>query len=242
MAKAIQLKQVETRIDIEKAVRFVFEDPDWVKKILIATVLPFTIIGLFPLLGWGMEIMRRASLDETDLLPDWSDLGDKLVLGFKTWVVGLIWGSPMILIVPLFMAMALVPVVYEMGWVAEEIMITLMGGSMLVFVVALPIILVFSYGLMIIYPLIYGQFNEDQKIGSSLNPRRTWALLRANWVELIVVAILVYTFSYIISMVGMLLCFVGIFFVFPISMAVMYFLYGQAYRNSLIKLEAREAA
>jgi uncharacterized membrane protein len=43
-------------------------------------------------------------------------------------------------------------------------------------------------------------------------------------------------------MVGMLLCFVGIFFVFPISMAVMYFLYGQAYRNSLIKLEAREAA
>ena len=71
---------------------------------------------------------------------------------------------------------------------------------------------------------------------------RIFQLVKANYLQLLGVAFLAYVASYAASMVGVWLLFIGMFFTMPIGMGISYHLYGQVYRNALIKLDESTAA
>lgn len=68
-------------MDFGLAFSYVFEDEDWVKKLAVASVLCLTVIGIIPVLGWGLEVIRRVINEETEPLPDWSEFGQYFVKG-----------------------------------------------------------------------------------------------------------------------------------------------------------------
>jgi hypothetical protein len=65
-------------MDLGQAFRFFFEDPDWVKKILIGGVFmllsPLIIGGIF-VAGYGVHVLRRVMRGEPRPLPEWEQLG-----------------------------------------------------------------------------------------------------------------------------------------------------------------------
>ena len=91
-------------------------------------------------------------------------------------------------------------------------------------------------------PIISSIFAETHSIGETLKLSRIFQLVKTNYLQLLGVALLAYIASYAASMVGMWLFFIGMFFTMPIGMAISHHLYGQVYRNALIKLDESPAA
>jgi hypothetical protein len=96
-------------MDIGKAFTFVFDDKDWIVKILIAAaiVLAGVLLGIFVipavvafalLGGYGVEITRRVIHSDSPVLPAWDNWGALLSDGLKVWIIGLVYTLPIILI------------------------------------------------------------------------------------------------------------------------------------------------
>ena len=81
-------------MDFGLAFSYVFEDEDWVKKLAVASVLCLTVIGVIPVLGWGLEVIRRVIKEEPDPLPDWSEFGQYFVKGLLILLVIFIYNLP----------------------------------------------------------------------------------------------------------------------------------------------------
>jgi hypothetical protein len=71
-------------LDFGRALRFVTDDPDWVRKILLGglfTLLGAVIVGALFVAGYLVALIRRAARNERYPLPDWDDLGRCFVDG-----------------------------------------------------------------------------------------------------------------------------------------------------------------
>ncbi len=90
-------------LDIGKSLTYMFEEEDWIKKFLIATVLTLLSVLIIPgmiLQGYTIEIIRRKRDNAVPLLPEWDDWGKYLKDGFNAFIAGLVYALPMI--VPIF--------------------------------------------------------------------------------------------------------------------------------------------
>jgi len=86
-------------MDIGRAFGFVFQDPNWLKKILIGGVLLIIpIFGWLVVAGYGLRIMKNV-INGSDLpLPEWDDLGGLFSDGLKVFVVTIVWAIPLAII------------------------------------------------------------------------------------------------------------------------------------------------
>ena len=76
-------------VDIGRCFRFVVDDPDWIKKILIGgafTLASSFIVGFFFVAGYWVRLLKRVAAGEPRPLPEWDDLGGIFGDGLK--VVG----------------------------------------------------------------------------------------------------------------------------------------------------------
>lgn len=95
-------------MDIGKAITFVFEDPEWLKKVAIGVGLTLlgiifapVLIGLVPLMmvtGYRVLVTRNVMDGLERPLPEWDDWGELLVRGLKLFVIQFIWALPLIIL------------------------------------------------------------------------------------------------------------------------------------------------
>lgn len=97
-------------MDIGKSFGYVFDDDQWITKLLIAAAilalgLLFSWMLLIPLIlaglllgGYGIEITRRVINSASPVLPEWDNWGELLIDGVKAWVIGVIYALPIIII------------------------------------------------------------------------------------------------------------------------------------------------
>jgi len=88
-------------MDINKALRFVFDDKQWISKLLIGVVMTlfgFLIVPALILQGYLVKIVRQVMGGQDNELPEWSDYGNLLRDGFYVTVGQLIWFLPFILL------------------------------------------------------------------------------------------------------------------------------------------------
>ena len=84
-------------MDIGKSFTFIFDDEEWVSKLLIGVlfVLASTVIVGIPfLLGYMIRIVRNVMAGNEKPLPGWDDLGDLLKEGLILAVILIIWAIP----------------------------------------------------------------------------------------------------------------------------------------------------
>jgi Protein of unknown function (DUF4013) len=65
-------------VDFGRCFRFVVDDPDWLKKILIGgafTLASALIVGIFFVAGYWVRLIKRVAAGEPRPLPEWDDLG-----------------------------------------------------------------------------------------------------------------------------------------------------------------------
>ncbi len=88
-------------MDVNKAIRFVFNDKQWINKLLIGAVmslLSFLILPAFILQGYTVKIIRQVMGGNDDELPEWSDYGRLLSDGLFVTLGQLVWALPFILL------------------------------------------------------------------------------------------------------------------------------------------------
>ncbi len=73
---------------------YMFQDPDWVMKMLLGGLLGIIPILNFVIAGYGLRVVNNVRGDAKPVLPEWKGFGDMWVDGLKLFIIGMIYSIP----------------------------------------------------------------------------------------------------------------------------------------------------
>ena len=203
------------------AFTFVFQDPDWFKKIIIPGLvgLLIPVVGQLVLLGWALKVTLNVIRNNPNPLPS-MDFGGDLGRGFKAWVVGLVYALPMLILY--------LPIIILTAFVGDSNEQTF--GIILAIAGACFGFLMLLYGIVmgLMLPAAYAKVTIEDSIGAGLAFGEVFGMVRKNLVTYLLILVGTLAAGFISSL-GSIACFVGIFVTVPYSFAIMGHLYGQGY-------------
>jgi hypothetical protein len=214
-------------MDFGAAFSFVTADPDWVKKLGIASVVALAGVltlglALIPLVGYAVAISRRVSEGTQPVLPEWEDFGQLFMDGLKIVGIGFVWALPIILISA---CVGLVGALLT-GQTDDATASSLL--SILVSCVSVP----YAILLALIQPAAIGHLAHTGNFGQAINPLNAFKILRANVGGFVITALVWIILFPILQSIGLLICIIGVFPAIAYGTAVLGHLVGQAYKGA----------
>jgi hypothetical protein len=234
-------------MDFGKAFTFMFDDPDWVRKLgigvvvgLVAALLSPILIGLVPaimILGYCLDVLRNVHNGREFPLPEWEDWGGFLGRGFKLVVAFFIWSLPFVLLsIPIFVGAALADGQNGGGAGAAFGTLFILCSSCL--------LVLWGLFLVLVSPAIYIRLAVTDRFGAAFEIGTLWALTRDNLGNIIVAILLTIVAAIIASIAGSLgfiLLVIGALVTIPAATLWQYLvqahLYGQIGRTSVTPVE-----
>ncbi len=215
-------------MDLGKSFTFMFEDKDWVGKILIGALfalLSFALVGVPFIVGYVLELVRRVAAGRDDVLPAWDDLGDKFVQGLVLLVILFVFMLPATLLSGCVGAF--------LGTMADTVRSDA-GATMFGLGSGLVGLLAAAYGFVIclLTPAIAIRYAMTRDFGASFNLGQIWRIASANLGNYIVVLLVTWVAG-LISGFGVIACLIGVFVTYFWAMLVQGHLYGQYWREHL---------
>ena len=199
-----------------RAFSYVFEDKDWLSKLLIAGLISLIpIVGQFYLVGWMVEIIRRVKAGRKDILPT-THFSYFLTLGLKSFVVSLVYMLPVIIVSAIISAFS-ASKSYDNGTFRIVISTTGFFGNLIYLLVQIFCLFLSSYG--------YIKLAETDQIKSCLDFKDAFNTMKENLSDFVIVELLMVVAG-IIGFLGIILCFVGLIFTMPYALAMDGFLLG----------------
>jgi hypothetical protein len=218
-------------MNFNRAISFIFDDPEWLKKIAIAALISLIpIVGVFVLLGWALEISRRVIKNELETLPEFSDFGALMSNGFKVFLVQLGYFSPLILFFVCAWGLSFAGLfgMSENGDFSSNDMASGIFGVVMfcVWCISLPIL--FLAGIMA--QAARGRLAATGELGQAFKFKEVMATVKAGFGKYILSFLLVMVAAMILSPIGTLLCGVGALFTSAMISAFDAHLVGQVYK------------
>ena len=213
--------------DIGKAFNFIFEDPQWLLKVIIAALfmlLSFVGLGIFVLLGYIVELTQRVIRREQYPLPEWKDVGIKFIVGFKYFVVLFAYALPVLLLSIPLMVLTAISALSESSQALNALLAIYSFGFVLLLI---PYILFY----ILLTPIITYRFALREKISDGLDVGSILSDFGRNWQSTLLVGLIsvgLETFAGI----GILAFFIGVFFTLFYAYAVVGYLYGTLYLST----------
>ena len=238
-------------IDPIQILTFPFRDQNWLKKLLISSLLVFfSFIPVFPivlLLGYAAEIIRRIAVDhESPTLPEWDDLGAYFNQGIRLFGVAVVYLIPAILLTGFGYLGMLFPVILTeiVGMAETEALVFIIAGNLVGFgFMGLGVMVSMVTGLFLPVSGTHAVVSQDFK--SAFRFKEIWSIFKANWGGFIIVflimigsAFVLYYLTYILAATVILCC------LYPFALCFMsaYLIligagyFGNAYREALLEL------
>ena len=228
-------------LDIGKAFTFVMEDQKWVAKLAIggglalAWVLAFfTIIGWIPigliLTGYLVQLARNVIMGSPTPLPEWDNWGERMIDGFKAWLIGFIYSLPAFLISGIFSFPAIISSFRDsangVSSSGASVATTGLsyGGSCLAWIVGIIV------GLFV--PIAIGRYAATSNFSEAFQFGAIFNTLRQYFVTYLVITLLSGIVLAFIAGLGVIAICIGAGFTWFYSQLVLYHLYGQAQRQA----------
>jgi len=233
-----------------KAFTFAMEDPDWIKKLGIAAAIVFvaivgsvfllipTILGLLLLSGYAVEIARRVINNEAKPLPEWTDFGGLFKNGLFLAIALFVYSLPSIILSVCGQSGQIIPALGLKGD-TRDIAITV---ASIVSLCCSCLQFIYSIFLGMITPAVAGQIASKGSIGAAFDFNAVFGHLRAQPVVYLLVFLITAVAGFVLTLVGVIVCFIGLFVTLPYTMFVNAHLWGQAYRFTSSKLAEVPAA
>jgi hypothetical protein len=200
-------------IDLARGFRFVPEDPDWIKKVLIGGVfmlLAGLLVGAVFVAGYGLRLLRRTARGEPRPLPEWDDLGGLFSDGLRPVGIYIGYALPVTILPMAFfviMAVAGAGLSKAGGDGASQAFGALMAmGFMGVY--ALMALVMLALGLYV--PAALARFAMLDRMGAAFEVRENFAFIRRN-LPSYAMALLLYLLASFAAQLGIVLCCVGFF-------------------------------
>jgi len=180
----------------------VFEDPFWIRKILIGGLfylLAFLLVGIPFVLGYCARMMRNVIRGDAKPLPEWDDLGEYFAEGLQLFLVWILFFLPTIVLGALFIGgMAAASGV----GMPEEVAGCSAGVFLLLFI---PLLLVSS----IIVPAALTRAIAEQRMGAAFEFGKVLQFISKNFVNYLIV-IVIYLIANFVAQFGIILFCIGI--------------------------------
>ncbi len=231
-------------MDFGKAFTFMFEDPNWLRKLGIGTLvglagIVFTplLIGVIPiiiLLGYTLDTLRNVMDGREQPLPEWEDWGGFLLRGFRLLAALFVWGLPAILAsIPLALGSALA----DQGRGTEAVGIILIVCSSC-------LLILWGLFITLISPAIYARLARLERFSAAFEFGKIWAFTRDNIGNVIIAILLTWVAGLIASLIaglGLIALLIGIIVTIPFASLWQYLvqahLFGQVAANSITPVD-----
>lgn len=216
-------------INFENAFTFVKEDSKWGRKVAIGgllsavalfvlcvpfMVLPFTssvpfyvallatcsvfaAAIMFALAGYPFMVIHNRIHGNEEILPCWKEFFRIVFAGIKTSVGHFLFVLPV-----LFFAVVILLIflgALSLGTSVLSMLIMLIGFVLIFALTGLTTL----YSLL--YPLMCGAFSQDMNVFSFINFKKGWALLKENWLNYIILLLLLVAVGVIFHFAAMVL-------------------------------------
>jgi len=208
-------------MDIGKSFTFIFDDEEWVSKLLIGALFVLAsavVVGIPFLLGYMVRIVRNVMQGKEKPLPGWDDLGDLFKEGLILAVIFVIWAIPSWGI-SVFQSIigALLSTSYDMVRVYGVLSTCLGCLSAL-------------WGLVmaIFTPALVTRYANAPEFKTGFEFAELWQFTRDNLGN-IVIALLLGALAVFVSSFGVILCVIGVFATLFWAYTIVAHLYGQVY-------------
>lgn len=183
-------------MDVGKALSFVFEDGEWIKKILLGALITLIpVFGQFALVGYAIAIIRKVMADDPRPLPAWDNLGGHFMDGLMFWVASLVYTIPfLIFICPI----ALVLVAPIMAGENQDLAAILAGASGLVGLGLGCLASLYGILLSLLMPVLRIRYAETGEIGACLRFGEVFSFLFANIGSIIITMLLMWVINVVV--------------------------------------------
>jgi len=211
------------KLDYGAPFGFFLKDRAWFKKVALASLLTYTLIGITPVLGWTLQITRQVARNGEAVLPEWTGLRQYWKEGLKYWLLNLIWVFPILLAI---LSVDL-PIFFMRSMGASQWAIVELGtmACMLAFMVA------YLMPVLFLLPAALATLACTGSLRQAINPARAWRQCRAHLsAHLLVFAIIGIGLSTILSIVGLLTLFIALPPLLVYAWLVLAHFSGQLYR------------
>lgn len=214
-------------MDIGKAFTYVFEDEDWVKKVLLGGVINLIpIVGFLFTTGYMLETIKNVMEGRPLPLPEWDDWGGKVMKGLMAFIIGLVYSIPILLVVFCFVGVMVV------AGQNEDVANALgsFGGLCMNCVSWL-----YSLALMIVFPAVTARYAAAWELGAAFRFGEIFNLVKDN-IGTYLLVLVISLLAGIVGSLGLVACGIGVLFTTFYGMLVNAHAYGQAYRIASTKV------
>ncbi len=215
-------------MDIGKAFTFVFEDEDWIVKILIAAgillagilflwvLLVPLILAIALLVGYTVEITRRVIHGNSQVLPEWDNWSGLIADGLKAIVIVIVYALPAIIL-----GICLgIPI----GVLADNAE----GLSTLFSFLLSCLNFLWAIAMSLLLPAAIAFYVAEDELSAAFRFGEIFAFVRNN-LKTYVITFLMSWVADFIGGLGSIVCGVGALVTSPYGWMVIGHLYGQAY-------------
>lgn len=210
--------------DFARPFIFMFDDPNWVPKILIGglfVLAAFLIIGIFFILGYLARLTRNVIAGMQHPLPEWDELGEYFGEGFSLFCVALVYTLPIIILAVFFFVPAVL-----MESVDNEAMRNVGGCAMgTLWCLLVPL----SFAVMFFLPGAMLMAITDRRFGAAFEFGRIWAFIKTN-IGNYLLAIVIYFVARFVAGFGIILLCIGVIFTEFWAMVAYTYAFAEAYR------------
>ena len=212
-------------MDIGRSFTYMFEDQDWIKKILIGGVVSFIPIVNFAAMGYFIEALRNTAEGRELPLPEWDNFGGKFMKGLMAGIAGFVYALPIMLVVGGIVGLTAVVAGSLDNDAAETIAaICPLIGNCLMFL--------YMILFMLILPAAVIQYALTEQFGAFFRFGDMMALVKANVGGYIIALLVAMVAGLIAQIVGGIACGIGILFTLVWAYLVSANLFGNLAREA----------
>jgi hypothetical protein len=208
-------------MDTSQPFSYVFDDPNWISKVIIGGVLGITGILYPSLVGYLVDTARNVRDGVPQPMPQWGeDFGGRWVRGLSLSVLGLVYF--IIVALPFICLGAGLGAALGASSSSPDAAAGIFSGTLLaLFCAMLPASLIVS----LVYPAIMIHYVNRGTFVSGFEFGAIWQIMSRDWDQYLL-AWLLYIVASFISGVGASIC-IGVIFTMPYAMLIIAHLIGQ---------------
>ena len=192
-------------MDIGRSFTYMFEDQDWLKKILIGGVLLFIPIVNFVVIGYFIEALRNTAEGRELPLPEWGDFGGKFMKGLMVVIASFLYALPIIIVIGIVVGLTVIADSSDSDAVTTvATTVCPLMGSCLSFM--------YSILLALILPAATIRYALTEQFGAFFRFGDIMALIKTNVGGYIIALLVAIVANVIAGMVGGIACGIGVLF------------------------------